>query len=542
MMESSVIPSFNLTVDPWIPVVNRDGNKVLISLTSVFTEGDQFVDLAVRPHERVSLMRLFICIAHAALNGPKDYDEWLDVPNKLPDAAKLYLEKWSDSFYLYHPSKPWLQVAELSKVKDETPIGYLNFALASGNNPTIYDHGSSDQRVFEPAQIALNLLTFQCFSLGGGLPIAQWKSVKTKQVGNPDAPCSPQSMLHSFLRTTNIFQSIHLNLPTFELIDRIYKSSVVTNQEDSLNPIGNGRPVWEIFPDSPDSDSEAVQNATTTYMGRLVPISRWILLKPNSSTMICSNGFKYETYRDGFAPEPSATVHIVKKGDKDEREIVNADPMKAPWRQLAALLLRRKANGLGGPLAMNNISEGIAFDFHVCAMTRKQASMVIAVESVFHISPQFQNYIVHFQEGVSDAERFAKKLGWAVESYRSELDGGWEGRLKGAGKDKGQLIQKVKSTALNFYWTTIEKNVSILFNYVEFIGTDDAIVKQRAWGKLIFKAACESYAASCGQKTPRQIRAFAHGWKKLVSYSDRTAPKVKAINKSKAVEEHALAS
>lgn len=535
-------PSFNLTIVPWIPVVDRGGNKVLISLTSVYTEGDRFVDLAVRPHERVSLMRLFICIAHAALDGPKDYEEWLDVPNKLPSAAKLYLEKWSDSFYLYHPSKPWLQVAELRKVKDETPIGYLNFALASGNNPTIYDHGSSEERVFDSAQTALNLLTFQCFSPGGGSPIAQWRDVKTKQVGNPDAPCLSQSMLHSFLRSRNIFESIHLNIPTFELIERVYKSPVGPTQKESFNPIGNGRPVWEIYPDNPDFDSIAAKNATTTYIGRLVPISRWISLRPNSATMICSSGFKYETYRDGFAPEPTATVHVVKKGDKEEREIVKADPIKSPWRQLAALLLRRKANGLGGPLVMDNISKEIAFDFHVCAMTRDQASMDIAIESVFHLSPKFQEHLIHYQEGVLAAERFAKKLGWAVESYRSEFDGGWEGRLKGAGKDKGQLILKVKSAALNFYWTAIEKNVSLLFNYVESIGTDDALAKKRAWSGLLFKTACDSYAASCGQKTPRQIRAFAHGWKKLISYSDTIELAVKAASKVKATEEHELVS
>ncbi|NLW36392.1 MAG: type I-E CRISPR-associated protein Cse1/CasA, partial [Syntrophorhabdus aromaticivorans] len=48
----------NVAFDPWIPVVTPRGDRKLISLCSVFAEGEMFLDLAVRPHERVSLMRL----------------------------------------------------------------------------------------------------------------------------------------------------------------------------------------------------------------------------------------------------------------------------------------------------------------------------------------------------------------------------------------------------------------------------------------------------------------------------------------------------
>ena len=132
----------NVAFDPWIPVVTIAGKPKLASLNEVLAEGDKFADLAVRPHERVSLMRLFLCVAHAALNGPKDYDEWHNVPAKLPEAAWSYLTKWKDSFELFHPKKPWLQVAELSKSADGTnsltnsadwtPVSKLNFSLQQG--------------------------------------------------------------------------------------------------------------------------------------------------------------------------------------------------------------------------------------------------------------------------------------------------------------------------------------------------------------------------------------------------------------------------
>lgn len=62
----------NLVTEPWIPVVGIDGGHRLASLEQVFAEGRQFADLAVRPHERIALMRLLICIAQAALDGQRN--------------------------------------------------------------------------------------------------------------------------------------------------------------------------------------------------------------------------------------------------------------------------------------------------------------------------------------------------------------------------------------------------------------------------------------------------------------------------------------
>ncbi|MDH4319841.1 MAG: type I-E CRISPR-associated protein Cse1/CasA, partial [Desulfobulbaceae bacterium] len=134
----------NIAFDPWIPVVTTMGERKLVSLCSVLAEGEQYADLAVRPHERVSLMRLFLCVAHAALNGPRDYDEWCATPERLAEVARNYLTEWKTSFDLFHPTKPWLQVPALTKsadgskattdVRDWTPVSKLNFSLATGNN------------------------------------------------------------------------------------------------------------------------------------------------------------------------------------------------------------------------------------------------------------------------------------------------------------------------------------------------------------------------------------------------------------------------
>ena len=106
----------NVAFDPWIPVVTTAGKRQLASLCEVLTSGEQFADLAVRPHERVALMRLFLCVAHAALDGPKDYDEWLRSSLAPARCGTAILGEVEGSVRVVSSQeKPWLQVAGLSK-------------------------------------------------------------------------------------------------------------------------------------------------------------------------------------------------------------------------------------------------------------------------------------------------------------------------------------------------------------------------------------------------------------------------------------------
>lgn len=532
----------NVAFDPWIPVVGPGGKRKLVSLCSVFTEGEKFLDLAVRPHERVSLMRLFICVAHAALDGPKNYPEWLKTPRLLPDAAENYLHQWNvrKSFDLFHKEWPWLQVRDLKATDDSTktsPVALLDPELATGNTTTLFDHrGLLSSRAIYPAKLALNLLTFQNFAPGGGVPIAQWTGRVTKQVGNPDAPCLSQSMNHCLLRGRNLFETLHLNLPSYDNVRSAY--GVISIEKETkrsyFTPATIGRPVWEHFPSSPD-DLPGVLNATKTYLGRLVPLSRWIRLIENTDEMYCCNGFKYDTYKDGFPAEPTAAVRLVKRKDKKkkvtiERRVVSASPERAAWRELSALLTKRAADGLGGPLAMTNSPEDEAYDFQVCAMTRDQASMDIAIESVFHISPALQSNLAIYTTEVEEAEKLSWRLRASVEAYRTTMDPDWTPRItRTQARDQAKLRNRLAQSALLFYWTRVESNLSLLMEHIAAIGTDSAIPTRDAWRHMLFVTACEAYRAACGQETPRQIRAFAKGWQRLTGRQSESLEDVSPI-------------
>jgi CRISPR system Cascade subunit CasA len=504
----------NVAFDEWIPVVEASGRRKLASLRDVLVEGERFADLAVRPHERVSLMRLFLCIAHAALEGPKNYDEWCEVSEKLPVAAGNYLANWKGSFELFHSEKPWLQIPGLSKTAeagvekgngtDWTPVSKLNLAFSSGINSTLYDHGALDPNRRIPIEgTALSILAFQCFSPGGTTSQAFWNGTQTKKIAR-DAPCIPASMTHAFLRGVDLKETLHLNLATHEDIGRAY------------GDLPLGQPVWERMPSS-FADKPAVENATRTYLGRLVPLTRLTKLAPDGQSMLLGDGLVYPTFADGFSPEPTATVAV----RRDKRALVSYHPGKAIWRELGAIAVKRTADGTGGPLALGALQEGVACDLIVGALARQpgQANLLDATESVFHVPARFRapEGTAAYEVEVKNAEAQAARLGWAVETYRTDLDAGWPGKLKVAGPKKSALKARLHALATTHYWTAVESRLDLLMRYVESIGTDSAMPARELWRRETFTAACEAYHIACGLETPRQMRAFARGWEKLTA-------------------------
>jgi CRISPR system Cascade subunit CasA len=154
----------NLTIEPWVPVVWKNGRPGLVSLRETFQHGHGIHDLAVRPHERIALMRLLICIAQAALDGPLDFDDWGPCRQRISPAALDYLDHWQHAFELFGNGQRFLQVDNLKKPSENSngdddeefnSTSKLDLALATGNNTTLFDNAGGSGRPFTPTQIAL---------------------------------------------------------------------------------------------------------------------------------------------------------------------------------------------------------------------------------------------------------------------------------------------------------------------------------------------------------------------------------------------------
>src|SRR5207253_3118960 len=91
---------------------------------------------------------------------------------------------------------------------------------------------------------------------------------------------------------------------------------------------------------------------TLTYLGRLVPLSRAILLEDGGLSIILANGIDYPI----FPAFREATATVIKR--KEELAVLPASTNRSLWRQLAAVSVRRRAgaDAPSGPMAFNHVT------------------------------------------------------------------------------------------------------------------------------------------------------------------------------------------
>ena len=130
-----LVPAFDLVSRPWIPVKFRDGSSGELSLREVFLRaGDVRRLVGDIPTQEFALLRLLLAIAHDALHGPEDLDEWEALWQSAEPFAAVpeYLDRHRDRFDLLHPERPFYQVAGLHTERNE--VSSLNRIVADVPN------------------------------------------------------------------------------------------------------------------------------------------------------------------------------------------------------------------------------------------------------------------------------------------------------------------------------------------------------------------------------------------------------------------------
>ncbi len=498
----------NLTTDPWIPVLWSDGATRAATLTDIFVRGHEIRDLALRPHERIALMRLFLCVAHAALDGPADPEEWQGCLERLPAAARNYLQRWAPAFELFGDGQRFLQVPNLkaTKAKDDegNSVSKLDMALATGNNPTLFDNSGGDGRAFPPEQLALMLLTFQCFSLQTPFGVANWNGKPTR--GSPshdnptgaakngktyagDAPCVGGGMIHTIIiRQESLLQTIWTNLP-------VRQSILSLPGYDAW-----GCPVWEKPPAGPEDVALA-----RTYLGRLVPLTRAILLSEDLATAVVSNGLHYLAPTPDGVREIMGTVFVPKSKPADKRSLLRADVTKALWRQLHPVVVLRKAGeDVGGPLALANLDGISDFDLWVGALIPANSAKIVDVIEGSYPLPAAMLQSTgreRYEKGVQFAEQSAWALKRAVTLYYEEIG------------DKSSRRDALQNKAAFQFWTQAERDLSLLLAAVQSADPlpDATAWSRSSWGQTVHHAARLAYESACPHEIGRQLQAFVKG-------------------------------
>jgi len=470
----------NLIGDPWIPVVDDDGKSVTVGLRELYERAHEIRDLALQPPQRIAVTRLLLCITHAALDGPEDEDDWRSCKDRIVPESLAYLAERLDRFELYG-ERPFLQVGGLVPT-DNASLDKLDLGLASGNMPTLFDHAASpDGRPNLPGSVALNLLTYQCFSPGGLVGETAWGGVRTGRSSN-HAPCIEESPLHAFLRGMCVLDTMHLNLAT---------------RGDVASPWG--LPVWDIG--LPEPQSAEAEDLATSFLGRLVPLSRAVLLRDGACTCTCANGLAYPKVPAGR--EPHATVVTKTRQGRPVPGYLRIALDRHPWREAASVLAVRAVGVGGGPLPLRHLARSRdlgTVDVWLGGLAADRARLLDAAEWVFSVPAALLGdaEMTAYGAGVALAAKGEEQLGSAINTWGKAL------------KKQGNELAGVRSLGTRPYWTALDAQYEIL---VEIACSDEPDLD--GWHGVVLRAMRDAYQVACPHTSPRQIQAFAQGNRSL---------------------------
>jgi CRISPR system Cascade subunit CasA len=201
-----MMPSFNLLDEEWIPVVMAGGEPRELSLRDSLIEADRAQELFdASPLVTAALHRLLIAVLWRVF-PLRSLAEWKTLwQARRFDAAKLdaYFDQWRERFDLLHPEKPFYQLGSLTLGK-RTPLKRLGWEFAAGNNGTLFDHSSDDDRpAIEPKVVARWIVATQCFAASAGRGEAG-------QLHTKDSPWSRGAAI--LTQGDNLFETLSLNL------------------------------------------------------------------------------------------------------------------------------------------------------------------------------------------------------------------------------------------------------------------------------------------------------------------------------------------
>jgi CRISPR system Cascade subunit CasA len=534
---------FNLVDEPWLPVTLADNFPDVknceplprVSLREAFEHGDKIVDLHCYPHERIALMRLLICIAQRALNGPEDEDDWKGCGTRLASEALAYLDKHKDCFNLFGNGPRFLQAHGTGKPGEMTAF---RLALIDKDTPVLFDAHIQPGATLEMEELAVALVTFQSFAAGGksggSEPSPAGRKTKAGKIKHEPqsgeaALCREGGALHALILGANLSETIHRNL-----LCRTQIAPPVTWRKTAL-------PVWEYKKSNlvglPESDIK------TDYLGRLVPLARAVWLREDQKTAEIANGLRYGVFADSKEQktkkiklgtgirEPTASIEPGRR-DADKCRLVSASAgdgvPKAVWRELHSIAVLRRSAKRGGPIALDHLSMAETQETVLwCgALVGDQAKVGDVIESVFRLPKQFledadaalvddlrkqpgpnQTY----RHGVGFADYWAGKLQWAVQVYHQQFNDDI------ARKQNAERGKRVKNQAAMRYWTTLEPPAErvllhdVAVNSDKYCTNDKDWMAKSPWGREVWKAAHDAYDFACPHGTPRQLRAYAAG-------------------------------
>ena len=415
---------FNLIDEPWIRVMDNKCKVFDVSLKDAIIHAHEYTALSGElPTQDVAVMRLILAVLHTVISRydevgevialEDDEDEalerwksWWD-NGKFPEkAVSEYLEKWHERFWLFHPERPFFQVAGLKRgTKNATKK--LNGEISESNNKkrffTAYSYDGKNYITYrQAARWVLYLNGYDDVSLKG--------DNENKEKAGGKLPSAKRGWLGQlglvYVVGNNLFETLMMNL--IMICD-----NVVQNEQ---------KPIWEY--DS-ITDNERTVKIVPSNLAELYTVQfRRILLERNEHGVcgyLVLAGDYFEN--DAAYKEP---MTLWKEPDEKTKGILprKHDSSKQMWREFSALYNEKNNNKRAGVLIWFNIISGfferpLRTQIASLVYDEKQATS-LPVKNVFSdslsmhsalLSEIGRNWRDHIENEIKLCEELAKYIG-----------------------------------------------------------------------------------------------------------------------------------
>ena len=338
---------FNLIDEPWIRVMDSNCNVSEVSLKDAILNAHNYKSLSGElPTQDIAVMRLMLAVLHTVFsradengnecpledNEEEAVDRWKALWKKGRFSEKAiddYFEKWHERFWLFHPERPFGQVAGLT-IGTDYDAPKLNGEISESSNKVRFFsmYSGNEKSSLTYPQAARWLLYLNAYDDTSSKPTKEGKAKAGGSLPSPGVGWLGKLGL-IYITGNNLFETLMLNL-------------ILVNENKVQE---NQNPLWE---QEKVSDAERPEIALPYDLAALYTLqSRRILLIRKDNKVVSYKllgGDFFEKENAFFEP---MTVWSSPKKDNDIFTPKRHDSSKQMWREFS-VLFEEKGNKQAG--------------------------------------------------------------------------------------------------------------------------------------------------------------------------------------------------
>lgn len=321
--------TFNLTQEPWIPILMLDGETRTVSLRECFTEATSIRRIGGElPTQSFALLRLLLAILHDSVGFHTKEDirklhrDGIETPRILD-----YLTQHKHRFDLFHADRPFFQVAGLHTASGKVFALQKLIGDVPDNKPFLTNRGDKALRSIPPAEAAVWLVHCQAFDPSGTKSGAVGDSLAKEGKGYGNGTGWAGQIGGVVLHGPNLARTLVLNI-------------VATPEDDE------DRPVWaQSQPHTAERRDDARPRGPVellTWQSRRI---RLIGDRAAVTGVVLAQGDRMTPQNRQNIEAMTAWHYSQKQTKKHGQDVympLKHDPNRAGWREVPQFIMERR--------------------------------------------------------------------------------------------------------------------------------------------------------------------------------------------------------